>query len=99
VFVAFGGEKRDALLAHEQRSDVPRFFGATHAEELSWPHAQSLDLDAFACLAFSRSYMPERSTPAGREVAQRARRIHDRFREGTTVTVRYRTVALLGRPA
>jgi SAM-dependent methyltransferase len=98
VFVEFGGEKRTALLAHEDRTDVPRFFGATRAEELSWPHVHRLDVEALLCLAFSRSYMPERQSPAGQEVAHRLRRIHDRFRDSGRVTVRYRTVAILGRP-
>ena len=98
VFAEFGGEKRDALLAHENRSDVPRFFGATRAEEHSWPHAHSLDAEGLLCLAFSRSYMPERATPAGHDVLRRVREIHDRLRENARVIVRYRTVAMLGRP-
>lgn len=98
LFAEFGGEKRAALLAHEDRADVARFFGAARAEELSWPHAHSLDVEGLLCLLFSRSYMPERATPAGQEATLRARRIHDHFRENGAVTVRYRTVAMLGRP-
>ena len=99
VFAEFGGEKRAALLAHEDRSDVPRFFRAARPVELAWPHAHSLDAEGLLCLVFSRSYMPERSTPAGQAVAQRVRRIHDRLGQNGTVTVRYRTVVVLGRPS
>jgi SAM-dependent methyltransferase len=99
IFWEFGGAKRGAILAHEDRSDVPRFFGAAPREELSWPHAHRLDADGLLCLALSRSYMPERSTPSGNEVARRVRAIHERFQQDGTVTVRYETVAMIGRPA
>ena len=99
VFAEFGGAKRGALLAHEDRSDVPRFFGAACREELAWPHAHRLDGDALLCLALSRSYMPDRSSAAGREVASRIREIYERFQQDGRVTVRYETVAVMGRPA
>ena len=50
VFSEFGGAKRAALVAHEDRSDVPRFFGATRPEQFSWPHAQQLDREELLCL-------------------------------------------------
>jgi SAM-dependent methyltransferase len=99
VFSEFGGAKRGAMLAHEDRSDVPRFFGTAPRDELAWPHAHRLDGDGLLCLALSRSYMPDRSAPAGRAVARRVREIHDRFQQGGKVTVRYQTVAVIGRPA
>ena len=98
VFAEFGGEKRAALTAHEERSDVPRFYGSTQAEEFSWPHEHFLYEDRFLSLVFSRSYIPERNTPEGHQVAQRVRLIFQRFVENDTLTVRYRTVAVLGRP-
>lgn len=99
VFAEFGGEKRAALVAHEDRSDVPRFFGAFRPEEYSWPHEHYLNEDRFQSLVFSRSYIPERNTPAGLEVALRVRRIFERFVENATLMVRYQTVAVLGRPS
>jgi SAM-dependent methyltransferase len=98
IFAEYGGAKRGAMLAHEDRSDVPRFFGAARPDELAWPHAHRLDADALLCLALSRSYMPERSTPAGDEVARKVREIHGRFQQDGMVTVRYQTVAVIGRP-
>jgi SAM-dependent methyltransferase len=99
VFAEFGGAKRGALLAHEDRSDLPRFFGTALRDELAWPHAHRLDADGLLCLVLSRSYMPDRSTAAGHEVACRVREIHERFQQDGTVTVRYQTVAVIGRPA
>ena len=99
VFAEFGGVKRAALVAHEDRSDVPRFFGLARPEEFSWPHEHFLDQEGLLSLVYSRSYIPERSTPEGRAVAHRVRRIFDRFFVNGIVNVRYRTVAVLGRPA
>ena len=99
VFDEFGGAKRAALVVHEGRADVPRFFGATRPRELSWPHAHCLDENGLQSLVFSRSYIPGRETRAGREVAKRVDKIFSRFADNDRVEVRYRTVAILGRPA
>ncbi len=99
VFAEFGGVKWSALVTHEDRSDVPRFFGAARTEVLSWPHEHCIGEEAFVCLAFSRSYMPDRDIPEGQEAARRLRRIFDRFRVNETVKVRYRSILILGRPA
>ena len=98
VFAHFGGAKRGALVAHEDRSKVPRFFGAVRAEEFTWPHAHRLDEPGLLALVFSRSYMPGRATPAGGEAAEGTRAIFRRFAAGGLVEVRYRTVLFVGRP-
>jgi SAM-dependent methyltransferase len=98
VFARFGGAKRSALVAHEDRSDVPRFFSGAPVEALSWPHEHRIGAEGLACLAFSRSYMPDRATPDGQAVARELRRIFGRFEVNAAVTVRYRTILILGRP-
>lgn len=98
LFTEFGGEKRAALVAHEDRSGVAGFFGTTQPEEFSWPHEHLLDEAGFLSLVFSRSYIPEQNTPEGRKVAHRVRRLFELFVDNGTISVRYRTVAVLGRP-
>jgi SAM-dependent methyltransferase len=98
VFAEFGGVRRDALLAHEDRSGVSRFFGAAAAQQLCWPHHHQLSEAGLVSLVFSRSYMPERNTPAGSEAGLRVREVFGRFASAGKVTVRYRTVAIVGRP-
>ncbi len=93
----FGGERRDALLAHEDRSRVPLFFEDGQVETLSWPHAQMLGAEAFAALAFSRSYMPLHHTDAGRQLAAEMQRIFEAFAHDDRVAVRYRSVLTIGR--
>lgn len=108
IFGEFGGVKRAALLAHEERSGVPEFFGSTlsthsthltHPEQLSWPHEHFLDEESFLSLVFSRSYIPQRNTSGGQEVARQVRRIFDRFKQNGAVAVGYRTVMVCGRPS
>jgi len=99
VFESFGGARRGALLAHEDRSNIPLFFGSAQLKEFSWPHANYLDEEALLSLVFSRSYMPNRVTTDGRLVGDSVRKVFDRFVSSGRVEVRYRTVATLGRPA
>ncbi|MFI5336302.1 MAG: methyltransferase domain-containing protein, partial [Opitutales bacterium] len=99
VFASFGGAKRGALLAHENRDDVPRFFGANRPRTLTWPHAHRLDEAGLASLVFSRSYMPGRRSRAGGEIALQVSRIFRRLAVGGTIKVCYRTVAIIGQPA
>jgi SAM-dependent methyltransferase len=94
----FGGPKRAAMLAHEDRSDMPRFFGSATPREFCWPHEQYLGEEALLSLVFSRSYIPDRSTRDGHEVADRLRTLFSRFAKAGKVLVRYRTVAIIGRP-
>jgi SAM-dependent methyltransferase len=99
VFERFGGARRGALVAHEDRSNVPRFFGSRRAEEFSWPHEHRLDEAGLQALVFSRSYMPRRTAPEGQDVSSGVHDIFHRFAAGGSVVVRYRTVAFLGRPS
>lgn len=94
----FGGEKRAALVAHEDRQYVPHFFGAAIPQEFSWPHRQSLNEEGFLSLVFSRSYIPPRDTPEGHQVANRIRDIFQRHQAGGNIEIPYRTIAIIGRP-
>ena len=98
VLSEFGGAKRAALVAHEDRSEVPRFFGTTPSRECSWPHQHHLDAAALVSLVFSRSYMPARDSEPGREAERRVRTLFGRFAQAGRVPVRYTTVAIIGRP-
>lgn len=99
VFSKFGGAKRAALVAHEDRSDVPRFFGSCQPAQFSWPHAHHLNREELLSLVFSRSYMPGRKTPQGPVIADRVNEIFNRFAINGTVKVQYQTIAIIGRPA
>jgi len=99
VFSEFGGAKRGALLAHEDRSSVPRFFGSSRPVQFSWPHAHCLNEAGLMSLVFSRSYMPGRNSRDGRAVAGRVREIFSYFAADGSVKVGYRSVAIVGRPA
>ena len=95
----FGGAKRAAIVAHEKdRADVSRFLGNTQLQEFCWPHAHRLGENEFLALVFSRSYIPERGTQKGQDVADRAREIFDRFATNGAVEIRYQTIAIVGRP-
>ncbi|MDE2371247.1 MAG: methyltransferase domain-containing protein [Burkholderiales bacterium] len=101
VFAAFGGARRGALLAHEDRSLAPRFYGRAPPQIREWPHAHRLDEAGLLALVFSRSYMPDADSPAGREAAAAVRAVYAQHADrgpGGALTVRYTTVAFLGRP-
>jgi SAM-dependent methyltransferase len=98
VFAEFGGEKRAALLAHEDRSNVPRFFRDGRFVEFAWPHEHFLEIEGLLSLVFSRSYMPDRASAAGKEACARVSAISEKFASNGRVCVRYTTVALIGRP-
>lgn len=98
LFAKYGGPKRDALLAHEDRGNVAAFFGATVPQQWTWPHAHHLDADALLSLVFSRSYMPDKNSPLGQQACVELREIFERLAVDGTVAVRYTTVAMLGRP-
>jgi len=95
----YGGTKRSALVAHEDRKDVPLFFGgAENYAQFHWPNEQQLDEAGLRSLVFSRSYIPARETGAGQEVAREVARVFHQFAKGSRLTIRYRTVLMLGRP-
>jgi ubiquinone/menaquinone biosynthesis C-methylase UbiE len=98
LFEQHGGTQRATMIAHDHRADVPRFFGTAAPIVFSWPNEQHLDEAGLLGLVFSRSYMPLRTTPQGLEVAERVRGIFQLLASHGTVRVRYRTVAIVGRP-
>lgn len=98
IFVEFGGARRDAVLAHEDRAQVPRFFGGAPTESLEFPHEHQLDADGLLRLVLSRSYMPARASTEGARVADRVERVFASFAVAGRVTVPYRTVGVVGRP-
>ena len=99
VFGPFGGERRNALLAHEDRGQVGAFFGRTVPRQLSWPHQHALGAAGLRSLGFSRSYMPRPDSEAGRAAAAAVDAVFARFADGGQVLLHYSTVLMLGRPA
>lgn len=98
LFAKFGGDARGVVMAHEDRAAVPLFFGASRPYQFVWPHTQELGEAGLLSLAFSRSYMPDRNTKEGEAVAAWTRDIYRCFCQNDHVTVRYQTVAVIGRP-
>ena len=98
IFDKYGGGKRAAIVAHEERRDIPSFFGATVPTNYSWLHEHLLNEAGLLSLVFSRSYMPDRNSSSGREVSSRIRQIFRDLAVAELVTVRYTTVAFIGRP-
>lgn len=98
IFAHFGGAKRGALVAHEERGDVPAFFAGAVTQEWRWPHEHGLDAAGLLSLVFSRSYMPERNSPRGQEACEQVLHLFERLASNARVAVRYTTVAMLGRP-
>jgi len=98
VFATYGGAKRGAMLAHENRSDVPRFFGGATLHEIDFPHEHRLDRDGLRALAFSRSYMPDPESDGGQATAREIDAIFGRLAGDGRVAVQYRCVAFVGRP-
>jgi SAM-dependent methyltransferase len=97
VFAEFGGTRRSAMLAHEDRGEVPVFFGGT-LQEHHFAHEHPLDASGLLSLVFSRSYMPPRDTGAGQRAVQAVHAVFERFADHGHVAMRYRTVLILGRP-
>jgi len=98
LFAQYGGSKREALVAHEDRRHVAAFFGATAPQQWSWPHAHHLDAAALQSLVFSRSYMPDKDSPLGQQACVELREIFERLAVDGLVAVRYTTIAIVGRP-
>lgn len=98
LFAQFGGNRHQALAVQQDMTKVPEFFAGADFHELAFAHTQKLDRTGFSGLIFSRSFMPDRDTPVGHEAAQAVHSIFDRFACDDELTVRYRTVAMVGRP-
>lgn len=99
VFSEFGGAKRQALVAQErERENVSRFFADSEVEEWHFPHLHWLDEAALLSLVFSRSYMPARESVDGANAAHAVAALFDTHQQGGAISVRYQTVAFVGRP-
>ena len=99
VFADFGGAKRDVVLAHEDRSSVSKFFGSATVRKLTYSHEHRLDQEGLTSLGLSRSYMPARNTPEGQRAIDALSELFQRYMTAGSVTVRYKTVMSIGRPA
>lgn len=62
----FGGDLVRAMQDHDERAGVVRFFGRAIAPWTT-AHAHRVSPEGLAALVFSRSYMPDRNSEAGRE--------------------------------
>jgi len=99
IFEKYGGAKRGALVDHENRQAVPRFFGTGAMRKMTYSNEQQLDEAGLSCLVFSRSYIPDRDSALAPEVTAEVQRIFRDMAFGGTVTVRYQTIAIIGQPA
>ncbi|MED5622454.1 class I SAM-dependent methyltransferase [Ideonella sp. BN130291] len=97
LFAEFGGSRRSAMLAHDDRSQVPEFFGGMPQQQ-DFAHQHRLDLAGLLSLVFSRSYMPARESDDGRRAVRAIEAVFARFADAGRVAMRYRTVLMLGRP-
>jgi SAM-dependent methyltransferase len=95
VFERFGGERRAAMLADEDRRAVDAFFAPQPAKLWHGDHRQTLDEAGLLALAFSRSYMPAPDAPEREAAAAAVREVFARHARDGRVTVRYRTVCHL----
>lgn len=99
MFMRYGGERRGALLASEERGRLDLFFRGAPPHQWQWPHEHRLDARGLASLAFSRSYMPRPDSEAGSAAGAELLALFERFAEDDgRVAVLYTTVLFLGRP-
>ncbi|QFY42731.1 class I SAM-dependent methyltransferase [Candidatus Methylospira mobilis] len=98
LFARYGGARRAALVAHEERRNVLKFFGATVPTEFSCPHEHLLNENGLLSLVFSRSFIPDRDSPSGCEIGHLVSKIFHDFATDGLLEVRYTTVAIIGRP-
>ena len=98
IFSQYGGAKRSAMLAHNERSEVPAFFGSSTPLELTWPHAHRLNEEGVLSLVFSRTDMPARDSALGLQAGQQVREHFQSLAVDGHIAVRYTTIAIIGRP-
>ena len=75
---------------------IEAFFGG-RPERIELDHAQSLDREGLVGRTFSSSYMPARDHPRHGDARADALALFDRWQQGGAVTLRYDTIAFLGR--
>lgn len=98
VLARYGGQLRQATSATQERRHVPRFFGQGAVTSTDLANEQSLTREDLLALVFSRSYMPARDCDGGVQAAREIAAIFDSFAVAGRVTIRYRTIAIVGRP-
>ena len=94
----FGGAKRSAMAAQGERANLDVFFSGARWEEFAWPHEQHLTGAGMQSLVFSRSYIPARDSAEGRTIADEVSRVFHQFATDNRISIRYKTVLVLGRP-
>lgn len=98
VMAHYGGQLRKATSAAEERRHVPLFFGDGATTTLDLPHEQTLTRQGLLALVFSRSYMPAQDSLAGAQAQSDILHTFESLAVAGRVTMRYRTVAIVGRP-
>ena len=98
LFDQYGGAARQAMLAQDDRSKVPLFFGHAPAQR-RFPNEHRLPLAGLQSLVFSRSYMPRHDSPTAAPLADAVTALFHRFAQDGQVVVRYRTLLVVGRPS
>ena len=95
-----GGAQRTALLNSEVgRAGVGPFFGAGRLQVFAIEHVQQLDMAGLCSLVFSRTYMPRPGSAEASAVEGAVQALFAKHAEGGSVSLPYRCVAYLGRPA
>ncbi|MBB5204824.1 SAM-dependent methyltransferase [Inhella inkyongensis] len=95
VFARFGGAKRASQLNQDERAEVPGFLRGA-VQHWDGPHQQQLDWAGLLALAFSRSYMPARTAPAGQAAEQALQAVFAQHAQDGKLQLRYLTCAYLG---
>lgn len=105
LFDEFGGARRQAQKQHmkregelPERAGLAAFFAGPVPASRHWDHEHRLDHAGLLSLAFSRSYIPARSSAEGQVLTQRLGELFARFAQQERLTMRYRCLAVIGRP-
>jgi SAM-dependent methyltransferase len=92
----FGGSKRQAMQANDEKAGVAAFFSPQPFETHIWPYAQRLTIDGMVGLLFSRSYMPARDSDEGVRAEHAIRKAVEPLAVHDELTMRYETVCMVG---
>lgn len=105
LFDEFGGARRQAQKQHmkregelAERAGLAAFFAGPVPASLHWDHEHRLDHAGLLSLAFSRSYTPARNSSEGQVLTLRLGELFARFAQQHQLTMRYRCLAVIGRP-